>query len=188
MLAIMIENNISMDHSSARMPDEHKSCKPVPCDESHIVIPLQDIPPEVALQLHQNRFDELPSVEDELGHLCGEAGETTIRKSIDTSVKREKPPVEALAKQLSLTGYEANNDQAKTGLKRTYPTVKSGPKSKPKALKSLIPKVEEWDLMPELGINELRRKYKVYRSIKMSVSVNQLKCFLFLRRKLSFST
>ena len=169
-LAIMNEHNIFMEgrHTSARMPDEYKSTEP------QVVIPKQEFPPP---DLHQMLFDELPSVEDELGHLYGEAGEIPRRKSID---KREKPPAEALAKQLNLL-CDANTNQPKapTGLKRTNSTSQSGPKSakkpkefKPKALKNLIPKVEEWDLMPELGINELRRKYKVTIGQNLFVSVN----------------
>jgi hypothetical protein len=145
----------------AKMPEEHKSTEP------QVVIRKQEFPHPVQIHdLHQMVLVDLPSVEDELGHLYGEAGEIPRRKSID---KREKPQPEALAKQLNLL-CDANTNQPKapTGLKRTNSTSQSGPKSakkpkecKPKALKNLIPKVEEWDLMPELGINELRRKYKV---------------------------
>lgn len=201
----MNENNISVDRSSARKRDEHKSTELPPSNKSQVDLPaacsnpqremFPFIAPDVeAMQLCRKLLSELPiiksSVEDELGHLDGVAAELKPHReipkrksSIDTTFNREKPTAQSVAKQLNKEWFNLNDADTKptTELKRS--SAKIGPKSSkkqklhkskestPKVLKTLIQKVEECDLMPELGINELRRKYKVTNCFKF-VSTN----------------
>jgi hypothetical protein len=165
----MNENNISVDCTSVRTGDEHKSTDSS-IDQLQDVVQRACSNPPNALSLYQTLTDNPPSkvsVEDELGHLHSHIAE--VNPNIGNpkrKVERIKPTLQSVSKKL---WYELDNDQpiTATGLKRNCPSSKSGPKSaklyKPKESlqENLIPKVEECDLMPALGINELRRKYKV---------------------------
>lgn len=155
--------------------DELKPPEPA-CNESDVVvpgvqIPQIELPPEAPLTNQLPVVKQYKSLEEELGHLFGEdvftkfppkeISKTTFNKA---TFKRTTPPPEPVAKWLD---GKVEKPKSTTGLKRTYPSAMIGPKSskKPKELipkaKFVVQKVDEEDLMPELGINELRRKYKV---------------------------